>query len=239
MVKSYEEKLNSDYSIVVVANTALSDDYFRDNIDKFASYEEVKVDDVLESIKDTISKSNLALLKVSIPKFYKVQLSAFPTHDELEEIGTHLKSLTEIAKVETFAKTHDNIYNMFLLSQGIVIFFAILLMVVSIFLIIKQIEVWHYQHSDRLHIMSLLGASTFMKSKTLFKLAIVNSIISSFLVSIFFFWLGQDKKITSALSEIGLTSIEFDLTKDLGLLLGASMSISIMILIIVLIRHND
>jgi cell division transport system permease protein len=239
MVKKYEEKLNSDYSIIVVSNTKLNEDFFNENIDKYALHEEVMVDNVLESVKDTISKTNLALLKVSIPKFYQVKLTEFPTKKDLEELETHLNALTQISKVETFAKTHDNIYKMFLLAKGIVIFFAILLMVVSIFLIIKQIEVWHYQHSSRLHIMSLLGASTFMKSKSLFKLAIVNSVISSILVSVFFLWISKDSKIINALNDIGLTSIEFNFIKDLGLLMGASLSISIVILIIVLIRHND
>jgi cell division transport system permease protein len=239
MVDKYEEKLNSDYSIVVVANTALNDQFFADNIDKYALYEEVVVDDVLDNIKDSISKSNLALLKVSIPKFYKVKLTEFPTHDELADIETHLINLTEISKVETFAKVHDNIYNMFLLAQGIVIFFAMLLIVVSIFLIVKQIEVWHYQHSNRLYIMSLMGASTIMKSKALFKLAIVNSILSSLFVALFFTWLSSDKKILNALNDIGLTNVEFDIVNDFGMLVGASVSISIVILIIVLIRHKD
>lgn len=239
VVKSYESKLNSDYSIVIVANSPLTEDVFSANIPKYSTYEEVKIDDTLEAMKNSISQANLALLKVSIPKFYQIKLSKFPTNDDLKEIENNLKNNSNILKIETFTKSHDTIYKMFLLSENIVGFFAFLLVIVSIFLIIKQIEVWHYQHSTRLYILSLLGASSYMKSKSLFKLAILNSIISSICVGVCFYLLSISKDIIGRVEQLELLNIEFIPYIDFPILLGTSMSVSLLILIVVLVRHKS
>jgi cell division transport system permease protein len=239
MVEKYENSLNSDYSIVVVANELMSDDVFNDNISTFASSTQIKIDDVLQKLKDNISESNIALLKVSMPKFYQIRLTSFPSNEELKKIESNLNSITSVMKIETFTKTHDNIYKMFLLSKGTVTFFSLLLVVVSIFLIIKQIEVWHYQHSSRLHIMSLLGAGTFMKSKVLFSLAMSSSLLSTMIVGLFFWWLSISKQISAILTQIGLSNIEFTPQYDMPILFAISYSTSILILLVVLIRHKN
>jgi cell division transport system permease protein len=239
ILETYQKKLSSDYSIIIVANTKISMDLIDDNINNIQSLKIIETNDILQNLEKTISKPNLSLLKTSLPYFYKLQLNNLPTKTELSNIERELLRLPVISKVETFEKTHNKIYQMFQLNKSIISFFAILLIFISSFLIFKQIQVWQYQHLERIKIMSLFGASLYMKSKSLITSSVINSFISSFAVSIFFIWLSFNKSIKQFLDDLGISSLEFNFFPDFLYLLLLSLTVSAIILVMILLRQND
>jgi cell division transport system permease protein len=239
MLKTYQDKLSEDYSIIVVASTNLKLDLINDTINNIESLDLIKTDDIFKGFEGTISKPNLSLLKTSMPFFYKLQLSKLPTQDELIDIEKELLRLPIVSKVETFAKTHSKIYQMFQINKNIISFFAILLIVISIFLIFKQVQVWQYQHLERIKIMSLFGASLMMKMKSLVNSSIINSVISSLFVSLFFVYLSSNAHLSLFLKHLGIDSLEFVFISDFITLLITSLSVSFIILIMILARQND
>ena len=53
-------------------------------------------------------------------------------------------------------------------------------MVVTIFLIAKEMRIWQFKHSERMNIMGLFGAPVWLRSAVLFRLAIVDLIVVNF-----------------------------------------------------------
>jgi cell division transport system permease protein len=210
-----------------------------ENIDNILSLNLIKTNDILKNFEKTISKPNLLLLKTSMPFFYKLQLSKLPSKSELINIEKELLRLPIVSKVETFEKTHNKIFQMFQINRSIVSFFAVLLIVISIFLIFKQIEVWQYQHLERIKIMSLFGASLMMKTRSLVNSSIINSIISSLFVSLFFLWLSINPNLILFLSQLGIDSLEFSFVTDFITMLLTSLGVSFIILVMILLRQND
>ena len=50
--------------------------------------------------------------------------------------------------------------------------------IIGFMLIIKQLEVWKLEHNERMYIMELFGAPFWFRGLALFKIAIIDSIIS-------------------------------------------------------------
>jgi cell division transport system permease protein len=239
MVSTYQDNLSKDYSIIVVSSAKISKDIVSENLDHIASVELIETTDIMKKFENLISKPNMSLLKTSMPMFYKVQLSKLPSKDDLINIEKELLRLPIISKVETFEKTHNKIFQMFQINKSIITFFAFLLIVISSFLIFKQIQVWQYQHLERIKIMSLFGASMFMKSKSLVMTSIITSILSSLFVIIFFLYLSANSNLQIFLEKLGIKSLEFHVFSDFLMLLSVSLSVSFFILIMILIRQND
>ncbi len=100
----------------------------------------------------------------------------------MEEIKQKLLANSSITRIETFAKTHDKIFKMFELLQYMVIIFTSFIAIIAILLIFKQVRIWTYEHNRRMAIMTLFGASFFMKSAMLYRMTLVDSLISAFFV---------------------------------------------------------
>ena len=58
--------------------------------------------------------------------------------------------------------------------------------VVSLFLIIKQMEIWKYAHKQRMQVMEIFGAPLMLRSGVLFKVAIMDAFIATILTTAFF-----------------------------------------------------
>ena len=61
--------------------------------------------------------------------------------------------------------------------------------VVSLFLIIKQMEIWKYSHKERMQVMEIFGAPLMLRSGVLFKVAVIDAFIAALLTTIFFLYL--------------------------------------------------
>ena len=61
--------------------------------------------------------------------------------------------------------------------------------IVSLFLIIKQMEIWKYAHKERMQVMEIFGAPLMLRSGVLFKVAFIDAIFATILVSAIFFYI--------------------------------------------------
>lgn len=182
IVKNYESKLIEDYSIVVVSSKLLTKNDLISSIKDLKSLDLMSAKKVLERLKGDISSKNLSLLQVALPKFYSLKLTSFPTTKKLKYIKTQLKKNPSITKVETFSKTHDKIYNIFVIAKYTSYIFTSLMLVISFLLMLKQMRIWLYEHKERMDIMTLFGAPFWMKSAVLFRLAVIDSLLATIVV---------------------------------------------------------
>lgn len=234
VVASYEAKLNSGYAIVIATDGELKIEELNSTIKNIKNLTEISAESMLNRIKEDISSANYALLKLSLPKFYKITLDSFPDEKELKKIEDQLRKNQKIKKIETFSKTHSELYMLLSLTKMIVKIFAIVVFFISFMLMIKQIEVWRLTHSERMSIMELFGSPYWMKSAALFKFAILDSLFATLIVSGFFFYLSQKNPSLLAIWIIDSEAIRFDPINDGLNLLLASMILSFVSVLIVI-----
>ncbi len=192
VIKNYENNLKEDYTIILVSKKTLKSDDVSSYVD-LAKLEEIDSKDMIEKLKKDDIDIDFEALKTFIPKFYKLFLNHFPSSYELKNIKKVLKNLDGVQRVETFAKSHTKIYNLLLVLKQISKIFMAIIAVISFLLILKQIQVWHLEHSERMYIMELFGAPLWMRSGVLIRLAIVDTVISvSALYGIYYYLLSSD-----------------------------------------------
>ena len=150
-----------------------------------------------------------------------------------------IKITYEYFKAELFSKTHSKVYRLLLLLKKSILFFGSLLGILSVLLMVKQVEVWHLQHSKRMEIMSYLGAPSWMKNKILFKLAFIDSIIASSIVIVGMLYILQSPELHSLVASLEINALAFNPLSDLLALLGISITISILSAVVVIMRQKD
>ena len=157
-IDAYENRLKNDYSVIVVANKTLSETEFKAMDSIIERSESIATDQVLERLKGEMSKKNIDLLKLTLPKFYRIYLSRFPTPDEISKLQKKLQKHSAIERVEGYAQTHDTVYKLMLLFKDVVQIFSIAIAAVTSMLILKEMRLWQFQHAERMSIMALFGA---------------------------------------------------------------------------------
>ncbi len=239
LVMGYEKKLGNEYSIIIVSISKLTEADISEKVKNFKSLEEVTPDSVLSKFENQFSSANYALLKVTLPSFYKLNLESFPSDSRIKEIETKLYEIPSIKRVETFVKTHNQIYRLLLILNSVAKFFGIVIFIISVLLIIKQVEVWTFEHLERMSVMELFGAPLWMRSAVLFRLAIIDSIFSALLVAWIFSWIIKDGILQQFLYEIDIQSLNFDAYSDFLVLIVLGIGLSLISVFLVIIKHRD
>ncbi len=186
LTQNYENGLKADYNILVSCRSEMTLDKFQD-IDRHISKiepidKQTIVDDMAKSMDGVSSQE----IMKSLPNFYTVSLDSFLDNDAIIEIKSKLLDNEHIKKVETFGKSHNSNYNMFVFIKTVLWTFVIFIFISSLLLTIKQMEIWQYLHKDRMNIMETFGATLMMRSGILFKRAIVDALVATALASLFF-----------------------------------------------------
>lgn len=238
MVVSYENSLNDNYAIVIASENEIEQNDLENHLPQLKKLESVDPSQVLDKIRDEISATNMALLKISLPKFYRITLERYPDQEELNEIETILSEYQGIQQIETFRKTHDQMYQLLRLAKTLSQIFAVIVFLISFLLMTRQIQVWKFEHLERMEIMALFGAPYWMRTSLLFKMAFFDSIFSTAVVVLFFYWFSNNQEVESLFSNIGLNTIHFTPTQDSILLLGVSLVISIISVLMVIRRQR-
>ena len=102
-------------------------------------------------------------------------------------------------------------------------------------LVFKQMRIWLYEHRRRVEIMTLFGAPYWLKSAMLYKLAVIDSIIATTLVIVFYAVFPALPSFQSAIFAIGFDQPNLNLFSDALILFGASISISIVAVSLVML----
>ncbi len=234
--EAYEVNLKKSYSIILAASRELKSDEILLRVSEFKSLNPISSESIVERLKGEISEENIERLKGTLPYYYSITLSEFPNQSRLESISATLREIKDVQRVESFSKAHDRIYRLLLILQGTIIAFGISLSIVSVLLMVKQIEVWYFEHSERMEIMTLLGAPGWLKNGLLFKLAIVDSIVASLFVTVIMLYMSLQSPIIAILSEVGAHTPVFFPQYDFFILLIFSLAIANISVFVVISR---
>ena len=200
--KNYEESLRDSYAMLVVSKDEMSIDDFKawdTHVFKVSEIEKSKIVNRVNSAFDKSATGNQKL-EEEIPNFYSIKLNSYLNQSELEEVKKNFLKSSKITRVETFDTLHQSNYGLFSFIKFAFSTFIVFMTIIGSFLIIKQMEVWNYMHSQRMKVMNIFGASLFLRSKVLINMALIDAIISAILASVIFYfiqksWL-RDSNIT-------------------------------------------
>ncbi|MCX6074144.1 MAG: cell division protein FtsX [Campylobacterales bacterium] len=239
-IAAYESHLKNDYSVIVVASKSLTPVELKAMSPMIDRSESISTAQVLERLKGEMSPKNLELLKLTLPKFYRLYLNRFPTPDEITQLQKRLERNRAIERVEGFSQTHDTVYKLMLLFKDVVQIFSIAIATVTSLLILKEMRLWQFQHAQRMNIMALFGAPVWLRSAVLFRLAIVDAIIATVILCLAFFVINHYGYLTMQLREIGINVQLFNFVDDAIRSLVIALSVSIALtLTIVLVNHEE
>ena len=183
MIETYESTINSDYSIVIVTATPI----IEEDIEKFSSIDlkELKPlsrEKILNELKNEVTDGSFTLLQVKLPYFYTISLKEFPTSSKLERIKRELLSMNGMKSVETFSKDHDNVYSLFLFIKTVSMTMFVFMVIFTFFIIANQINIWFYEHYERLQIINLHGGSLLYGAKPIIKMALFSGLFAGIVV---------------------------------------------------------
>lgn len=238
IVENYSNKLTQNYTIVVVTPKILSQALIKSRVDGIKSIEEISSKKILDRLKGNLSSKNISLLKIALPKFYSIKLISFPSEKEIERIENDLLKSGLVTKVETFSKTHNKVYNMFQALKNTAFLFSIFILVISVLLMFKQMNIWLLEHRERMAVMTLFGAPFWMKSAVLYRLVVVDSFISTAFVATLFYLFPKIDRVDLFAQQMGIQIPEFSLLKDTGMLLLVSIVFSLTIVSLVIRKMN-
>jgi cell division transport system permease protein len=226
---AYEEKLSTTYSMIVVTSASIPENTFKGYSGNIEKVESLPTDAVVSKLGGDISAKNLELLKLSLPKFYRIHLKTFPSSSEIELLTKTIKANNLVTRVEDFSNNHDTIYKLLILFKQITQLFAAVILIVTILLIAKEMRIWQLQHSERMNIMGLFGAPVWLRSAVLFRLAITDAIIASIFSVLMFYTIAMSSWTADQLQTIGIEITVFDPLTDGSILLGIAVAISILL----------
>ncbi|QOY55543.1 cell division protein FtsX [Candidatus Sulfurimonas marisnigri] len=238
-IDAYKINLSTSYSVIVVSKIKLTNSSILDINKIISSAEELSADAVIARLNTNMKTKYIELLKLSLPKFYKLRLAYYPSPKEIHRLREDLLRNKSITKVEDFSHTHDTTYKLLLLFKNVVFVFALVVFVVTVLLIFKELKIWQYKHNERMSIMSLFGAAVWLRSAVLFRLAIVDAIIASILVFGIFTYISSSAWIIEQFNNIGINIVIFNPLEDFFILLAVAMSISIFLASFIVLGHKE
>ncbi len=238
-ITAYEEELKSNYSIVVVSMKKMDIEKFQKLDNSITKMSQIEPDNVLKKLEQDLKKKDIALIKLTLPKFYKLELSIYPTPDQIKSISKNIRRDSSVKRVVDFAKNHDKVYKLLLLFKSVTLVFAFSIFAVTSLLILKEMRIWQFKHTERMAIMALFGAPVWLRSAVLFRLAIVDAIVSSLLVSTTFLILSTDGWINAELKNIGIEIEVFAIFQDGALLFAVAFALSIALASMIVLGHKE
>ncbi len=239
LIGAYENELGENYTIVVVSDANLSETQFRQIVPQVEAVEVLSPAKVLQSLQQRIHGGKINLMELKLPRFYRLRLQRFTSPEAIRTIGKKLQNDRRISRVETFARQHDTVFRLLQLFKGVVTVLAAVLFAVTSLLILKEMRLWQFQHRERMNIMALFGAPVWLRSAVLFRLAIVDAFIASFLAAATFTALERYGWIDRVLALIQVQTPLLQPLRDFPLLLGIAVSLSILLAGLIVAGHKE
>uniref|UniRef100_UPI004047CC06 cell division protein FtsX n=1 Tax=Aliarcobacter sp. TaxID=2321116 RepID=UPI004047CC06 len=239
VVDNYKSKISRDYSIVIVTNTPL----IKENISELAGIKVEKIqtlqnDKIITNIKSSLSSNSIELLKQKLPHFYQIYLEIFPTSSELEEIKQILLQNKNIRKVEVFYKNHNQIYLLLLLLNSVTFILFFIITTFAIIIIAKQIKLWFHEHSIKIAILRLHGASILYSASSILNYALLSSLLAFIISAGFLFYVTNNMTILFPLELHEIVDIKINLSYELMKIFLLSFCISIFTILGVLLKYK-
>lgn len=238
-MEAYKQNLANNYSIIIISQKKLQDQEILDANDLIQSVKELSADSVIERLNSGITEKNKELLKLTLPKFYKLSLTQYPSPNQIKKLRENLLKISSITKIEDFSHNHDTTYKLLLLFKTVVFVFAIVVFIVTTLLIFKELRIWQFKHNERMSIMALFGAPVWLRSAVLFRLAIVDAIIAGVIAFGLFIYISSSVLVKEQFENLSINIVIFDIVNDAAVLFGASMILSILLALMIVIGHKE
>ena len=238
-IDAYKENLASNYSVIIVTQVSIQEQKIKAISSLISSVTELSPENVIKRLNTKMDKRNLELLKLSLPKFYKLKLTYFPSPSEIDKLTKKLLSYKSVTKVENFSSNHDSTFKLLVLFKDVISVFSFSVFIVTILLILKELRIWQFMHNERMSIMGLFGAPIWLSSAVLFRLSIVDAVIASILTFILFSYIASSQWILEQFSNIGIEVVVFDKLEDFSLLFGIAMLLSVLLSSLIVLGHKE
>ena len=186
---SYEQGLKDGYSMLVVANKPVELEKLKQLNGHVESSERIKRKPIVKEIAKGVNESSAKEILEALPHFYTVRLDSYIETSGLDEIKKDLEADAEIKSVETFGNSYSSSYRLFSFIKFSLKIFIAFMAVVSLLLIIKQMEIWKFTHMQRMQVMEIFGAPLMLRSGVLFKIALIDALVATAITSIFFLYI--------------------------------------------------
>ena len=181
VVDNYKSSVTSEYSIIVVSTKPILNGDKLSGIN-IAKIEHIDRNKIIGDVKDTLSETSLVTLQQKLPYFSKLYLESFPTITELQDLTSDLQKVPYIKNVEIFESEHTKVYSLLVLTKDIATVLFIIVLVSSFLMLLQQIRIWFFEHSERISILQLLGASLLYSTKFILKIIVISILLSIVLV---------------------------------------------------------
>ena len=224
---SYEKGLNDGYSMLVVTKKPVTVEVLKKQNSHVSKLEKIKRENIVSEIAKDVNEGTQKEILAALPYFYNVSLDTYVNTAGLEKIKIDLEKDSNVKKVETFGNSYSSAYRLFSFIKFTLKLFIGFMGVVSLFLIIKQMEIWKYAHKERMQVMEIFGAPLMLRSGVLFKVAIMDAFIATILTSIFFLYIKFQWAAHSGIDIMMQKQEELFILSDIGILLGSSLLIVI------------
>jgi len=239
MSANYEQGLKEDYSMLVLADTPVTLPEFKQLDRRISSIDTIEKHSIVKEMAQGMNGISAEDIMQSLPHFYTIHLGSFLDSQEIEQIKGVLLASKAIKKVETFGKSHNSSYNLFIFIRVVLWTFVGFMTFTSLFLVIKQMEIWQFAHKERMQVMEIFGASTMLRSGILFKRAIIDAVIATLLTSglfafLRFVWIKQSHIDLLMQREALLFAY-----KDIAILGGIAMLIVVTAVMMVVIGSKE
>ena len=230
---TYEKGLKEGYSMLVVTHEPASLETFQSLNKHISSSEKIKRENIVSKIAKGVSEDASKEILGALPHFYSVSLDAYLGTSKLEKIKTDLEAHANVKSVETFGSSYSSSYRLFSFIKLSLKIFIVFMAVVSLFLIIKQMEIWKYAHRQRMQVMEIFGASLMLRSGVLFKAAIFDAIFATLFTSLIFLYLKFKWAANSGIDMMMQHQEALFKMTDIAILLGVALIIVIIAVYVV------
>ena len=224
---TYEKSLKEGYSMLVVTKKPMELSAFKTLNEHISGSEKIKRENIVSEVAKGVSKSSSKEILAALPYFYNLGLDSYLHTSGLEKIKKDLESDANIKRVETFGSSYNSSYRLFSFIKFILKVFIVFIAVVSLFLIIKQMEIRKYAHKERMQVMEIFGAPLMLRSGVLFRVAFVDAIFATILVSAIFFYTKFYWAAGSGIDIMMQNQEALFKLSDIGILLGSAFCIVI------------
>ena len=224
---TYEKGLKEGYTMLAVTKEPMEIADFQALNSHISSAEKIERESIVSEVAKGVSKSGSEKILAALPYFYNLGLDTYIHTSGLEEIKQDLEADEKIKKVETFGSTYQSNYRLFSFIKFILKIFIVFMAVVSLFLIIKQMEIWKYAHKERMQVMEIFGAPLMLRSGVLFRMAFIDALFATMIVSGLFFYIKLHWAAQSGIDILMQNQEAIFMLSDIAILLGSSILIVI------------
>jgi len=235
--KSYEKILTEGYSMLVVTKRPMTLKKFQRLNHQIRSLKEVERSNIISQVSKGMTEENAKKILAVLPYFYNLGLQSYVHTEELAFIKKDLQKSSNIKKVETFDSAYEDSYRLFSFIKFMLKVFIVFMAIVSLFLILKQMQIWKYAHKERMQVMEIFGAPLMLRSGVLFRMALIDAIISALFISSIFYAIQTQWALESHIDIITQNYQALFKLNDIGILMISA--ITIVVVSVYLVVHSS